>query len=209
MNLTVRLQILPAINITQSNKGIMKKLSTIIALCFLITACGNNGEAEAELDLHDAFFTNLSSLCGEWFTGQSTYPEDEDHALVGNVLRVHVAECDDDRIDVNLYRDGGETWHATWVVEQREAGLHLYHDHIGEKEYPEGEEPLTGYGGYADDKGTATVQYFPADQHTAEILPEAATNVWMMDMDLENGRFVYYLERHDEPRFRAEMTLDE
>lgn len=187
----------------------MKKLSIIVAFCFLISACGNNGESEAEVDFHDAFFSNLYGLCGEWFTGQSTFPDDDDHDLVGNVLRVHVAECDEDRIDLNLYRDGGDTWHATWIVTRQEPGLHLYHDHIGEKEYPEGEEPLTGYGGFADNSGTATVQYFPADEHTAEILPEAATNVWMIQMDLDNGRLVYYLERHDAPRFRAELTHDQ
>jgi hypothetical protein len=29
----------------------------------------------------------------------------------------------------------------------------------------------------------------------------------MMDMDLDAGTVVYYLERHGEPRFRAEMEL--
>lgn len=183
----------------------------LILSIFLITACGEEeirtdtiSEIEA-VSPHDEFFMNLSALCGESFTGTSTYPEDDDHVLVGTELRAHLSSCDDQSIHVDLIR-GGDTWHATWIVSKREGGLHLYHDHIGEKEYPEGEEPLTGYGGYADDRGSATTQYFPADDHTAEILPEAATNVWMMEMDLENGIFVYYLERHDEPRFRAELS---
>jgi hypothetical protein len=187
----------------------MKKLYSIVALCFLVAACGGNGDTSQTdveyQDVRDGFFANLAMHCGETFEGASTYPDDPDHDLVDTELRAHVAECDEDKIEINLYRDG-DTWHATWVLEYRENGLHLYHDHIGEKEYEEGEEPLTGYGGYADDRGTSTQQFFPADDHTADILPEASTNVWMMEMDLEAGTFVYYLERHDEPRFRAELS---
>lgn len=193
----------------------MKKTAYFAAAILLLSFASCNSEEETDIGVetsaenpHQEFFTNLSSLCGEIFTGQSTYPDNPEHDLVDTELRVHVAECTDQRIDVNLYRDS-DTWHATWILENREDGLHLYHDHIGEKEYPEGEEPLTGYGGYADDRGTGTLQYFPADEYTAEILPEAVTNVWMMDMDLENGVFVYYLERHSEPRFRAEVTLQQ
>lgn len=190
----------------------MKHTVTILALVFLLaaTACENDTDLTPQLPTdtpHQQFFANLFSLCGETFTGEATYPDDSDHALVDTELNVNISTCTPERIEVTLFRDG-DTWHATWILENREAGLHLYHDHIGDKEYPEGEEPLTGYGGYADDRGSATRQYFPADDHTAEILPEAATNVWMMDMDLENGTFVYYLERHDEPRFRAELSMN-
>ncbi|MFU8811459.1 MAG: hypothetical protein ACNA78_00755 [Balneolaceae bacterium] len=176
----------------------------------LFAACAEPDETGmvTDSDQTEAFFTNISELCGAWFSGQATFPDDPEHTLVATGLRVHVTECGDERIDLNLYRDGGDTWHATWILEMKDNGLHLYHDHIGEKEYPEGEEPLTGYGGYADVRGTSTVQYFPADDHTAEILPEAATNVWMMQLDLESGAFVYYLERNDEPRFRAEVYLE-
>jgi len=189
----------------------MKKFVTLLALSILFAACGGEGQTDLTPEVpaetpQELFFNNLLALCGEEFVGGSTYPEDDDHALVGTELRVHIETCTSDVINVNLFRDS-DTWHATWILEKRENGLHLYHDHIGDKDYPEGEEPLTGYGGYADGRGSATRQYFPADDHTAEILPEASTNVWMMDMDLENGIFVYYLERHDEPRFRAEVTL--
>ena len=185
----------------------------VVVLPFVLFACGADeprdpieDELLAEPTVHEQFFANLASLCGEQFTGASTFPDDDGHALVNTELNVFVETCAEDRIDVKLFRDG-DTWHATWILEMRDEGLHLYHDHIGDKEYPEGEEPNTGYGGFADMRGSATTQYFPADQNTADMLPEASTNVWMMDMDLENGEFVYYLERHEEPRFRAELTL--
>ncbi len=191
----------------------MKLLSVILLLSFLIASCGNDSAEqpmpadgyEVIASAQDLFFSNLSDLCDERFTGSSTYPDDDDHALVNTELNVHIRSCEEDRIEVDLFRDG-DTWHATWVLTMQDDGLHLYHDHIGDKDYPEGEEPLTGYGGFASDSGTGTMQLFPADSHTAQILPEAATNVWMMHMDLEEGRFIYYLERHDAPRFRAELT---
>ncbi|MCC5915353.1 MAG: hypothetical protein JJU46_13325 [Balneolaceae bacterium] len=187
----------------------MKFPTIILALIFVIASCAGNGDTELTPDLpaesaHEQFFSNLFSLCGEVFVGESTYPDDPEHDLVDTELRVNIETCTPERIAVNLFRDG-DTWHATWIIENREDGLHLYHDHIGDKEYEEGEEPLTGYGGYADDQGDATTQFFPADDHTAEILPEASTNVWMMSMNLEEESFIYYLERHNEPRFRAEV----
>jgi len=191
----------------------MKYLSVIVTVLFLFAACGDNdrtetaAETEHDQTAHDQFFANLSALCGETFSGESSYPDDPEHALVNTELRAHISSCEEEKIEIDLYRDT-DTWHATWVVEKRDDGLHLYHDHIGDKEYEEGEEPLTGYGGYADDRGSEYQQYFPADDHTAEILPEATTNVWMMEMDLDDGTFVYYLERHDQPRFRAQLSLD-
>lgn len=183
----------------------------ILLICFSIS-CSNEQESsdtsitETPIET-DSFFSNLSSLCGESFTGASTFPDEEDHVLVNTELNANITYCDDHKVVIDLYRDV-DTWHTSWVLEKRENGLHLYHDHIGEKEYPEGEEPLTGYGGYVDESDSATRVYFPADQATKEMLPEATTNVWMMEVDLENGKFVYSLERHQEPRFRAELFLN-
>jgi hypothetical protein len=191
---------------------IMKKSQYLIAaiLLLMFSACGGEDQTDLTPELprdtpQEAFFANLFSLCGETFVGESTFPDDPDHDLVDTELRATVETCTEEQIKVDFLRDGG-TWHATWVLEMREGGLHLYHDHIGEKEYEEGEEPLTGYGGYADERGSEYQQYFPADDYTSEILPEAATNVWMMEYDPENETFVYALERHQEPRFRAVLT---
>lgn len=57
----------------------------------------------------------------------------------------------------------------------------------------------------ANAKASEWIQYFPADEATAEMLPEAATNEWRMELDPENGVFVYALERHGKPRFRASL----
>jgi len=188
----------------------MKKLSLLTALVLLFTACGGEDETDLTPELpaetpQQQFFANLFSLCGETFEGESTFPDDDDHELVNTTLKATVETCTEEQIKIDFLRDE-DTWHATWILENREDGLHLYHDHIGDKVYEEDEEPLTGYGGYADDSGNEYQQYFPADEHTAEILPEASTNVWMMEYDPEEEILVYSLERDDEPRFRAELN---
>lgn len=187
----------------------MKTILTFsLVLLFTLAACSNDEQPPIEPETpHQAFISNLTSLCGETFVGASTYPDNPEHALVDTELRAHISQCEEGLVHVDLYRDG-DTWHATWIVSVKDNGLHLYHDHIGTKEYPEGEEPLTGYGGFADDRGSEFIQYFPADESTAEMLPEASTNEWRMEMDLQNGIFVYGLERHNEPRFRAELYLN-
>ncbi|MGM0739317.1 MAG: hypothetical protein ACQETM_09190 [Bacteroidota bacterium] len=189
------------------------------AIMFLGLGACSDEQPEPEhvyppVDLHQtaltmnqiAFFENVSRFCGETFIGESTFPENDDHVLVGTELRAHLSECDERIIRIELYR-GGDYWHGAWVLEQRDDGLHLFHDHLGEVRSMEdlGDDEAHGYGGYATDSGSATRQYFAADDATAEILPEAATNVWMLELEPENERFIYYLERHDEPRFRAEF----
>jgi hypothetical protein len=192
----------------------MNKLIPVITFCVLLAACGGNGNSDVTTetdyeDMGDAFFATIATLCGETFSGASTFPDNPDHPLVDTELRVHISSCDDEIIRMDLYRDM-DTWHGAWVLERRDEGLHLYHDHLGDirTEDDLGQGDYTGYGGYADDRGTATRQYFPADEVTGDIIPEAVTNVWMMEVDLENEAFIYYLERHDEPRFRAELTRD-
>lgn len=188
----------------------MKKLNELILVMFLLTACAGEETTELTPDLpadtpQEEFFAHLFALCGETFIGEATYPDDPDHTLVDTELKATISTCTEEMIEIDLVR-GGDTWHTAWVLEKRDEGLHLFHDHIGDKQYEEGEEPLTGYGGYASNEGNSTAQYFPADGHTAEIIPEAETNVWMMELDPENETFVYYLERNDEPRFRAELS---
>ena len=191
----------------------MKKIYPLFLVLFLLTSCGGEESTELTPDLpadtaQDEFFANLFSLCGETFIGESTFPDEPDHVLVDTELKATISTCTEEIIEIDLVR-GGDTWHTTWILEKRDEGLHLYHDHIGDNEYEEGEEPDTGYGGYANDEGSGTIQYFPADDETAEMLPEAETNVWMMELDMENQTLVYDLQRHDEPRFRAELEMIE
>ena len=185
----------------------MKNTVSVTLIVFLLMSVASCSDNDEQADAHSAFFDNLSALCGETFTGEASYPDDPDHPLVATELRTYLSSCDEDMIRIELYRDS-DYWHGAWVLEKRHDGLHLFHDHLGDERTEEdlGENDSHGYGGYADDRGSATRQHFPADDVTAQMIPEAATNVWMMELDLEDGIFTYYLERHDEPRFRAELS---
>lgn len=190
----------------------MKYLAILIFPYFIMSSCGGEEKTERKTQTaaessSDLFFNNLLSLCDETFVGESTFPDDSEHVLVDTELRAHISGCETGKVEIDLYRDG-DTWHTTWVLEKRVEGLHLYHDHTGDQEKDElGEDHLTGYGGYADEHGSSTHQLFPADEYTAEILPEAASNVWSMEFDPDSGNLIYYLERHSSPRFRAVLTL--
>jgi hypothetical protein len=187
-------------------------IALVIMSVILISSCGQPQSTPEPIAVtpHDAFFQNLTDLCGATFIGASTYPDNPDHPLVDTELRTHISQCTDDMVRIELIRDG-DYWHGAWVLEKRPEGLHLFHDHLGEVRTMEdlGEDDFHGYGGYANDSGTALRQHFPADAITAEIIPAAATNEWMMELDLENGTFVYYLERHQAPRFRAVLHKQE
>lgn len=200
----------------------MKQLwqfSLILVLGLLLVKCGESEEQPPddvppvdEVDSQRAFLNNLASMCGVELTGEGTYPDIEDqpdHDLLGVDLNIDFTICEEDEVHIDLYRD--EYWHGTWIVEMREDGLHLFHDHLGDEREEEdlGEGDYHGYGGYADDRGNSYRQYFAADEVTAEMIPDAETNVWMMEVDLEAQQFIYYLERHEEPRFRAEFDMAE
>lgn len=179
----------------------------IIIATFIFNACGERSEEPVmqTLSPQDAFFETVSALCGQSFIGEGTYPTDQpDHELIDVELRLIVESCTDDEIRMPLH--AGDDRSRTWVITKTEDGLLLKHDH----RYPDGTpHDLTNYGGYANDEGSAFRQYFEADQETAEMLPEASTNVWMMDVSISDQVLTYYLERHDEPRFRAEIDLSQ
>jgi hypothetical protein len=194
-------------NISNLKQAYLRETKFIVALClivFSLSAC----TGKTSFTEQDLFFDQLSALCGQVFEGQSTFPEAEDHPLVGTPLRTEVNECSESMVRIELIRDG-DYWHGAWVIEKRPEGLHLFHDHLGEKRTMEdlGEDDYHGYGGYANSAGNSTAQYFEADSYTAELIPAAATNVWMIEIGEDGNSFIYSLERNQQPRFRAEFFL--
>ncbi|HMB40566.1 MAG TPA: hypothetical protein VKM37_01230 [Balneolaceae bacterium] len=177
-------------------------------LFFLIAACSGESETDLTPQLEadtpqEEFFANLFELCGETFSGEATYPDDPDHELVGVELSATIDTCTEEEIRVSF--SAGEDESRNWIFTRSEEGLHLRHEH----QNPDGSaQEETGYGGFANDEGSSTTQYFPADEETSEMIPEASTNVWMVEIQPETGEMVYYLERNDKPRFRAELALN-
>ena len=150
------------------------------------------------------FFENLKKLCGATYKGATEFPRDPDHPLaVGKELTIRFASCSEDEIRIPLH--AGEDKSRTWILTLRDGKLLLKHDHRHPDGTPAGQ---TNYGGWATDDGTAERQHFAADDETAKLIPEAATNVWTMEIDAEKGQFTYSLERNNAPRYKAVFRLD-
>lgn len=159
------------------------------------------GCQEKPRNAQQMFFDNLSALCGQTFSGASTYPDDPAHDFAGQLLVAAFNDCQSDEIRIQF--DVGEDRSRTWVITQTDQGLLLKHDHRHADGTP---DEITNYGGWANDQGGPWQQYFPADAETAALIPAAATNVWMFHYDPQSGILTYDLTRHGQPRYQAKLT---
>ena len=155
-----------------------------------------------QLETQKAFFNNLRRMCGKQFEGETNFPQNADHPMVGKKLVMSVRTCTDKEIRIPF--QVGEDKSRTWILTLGAQGLVLKHDH----RHPDGTpDQITMYGGAAAINGTAYLQRFPADPFTTKLIPEAATNVWTLQIIPEKQEFMYYLERNNQPRYRALFNL--
>jgi hypothetical protein len=125
----------------------------------------------------EAFWAALLAHCGNAYEGEvsdvTPYYAD---GVVGRRAVIHFLDCSEDRIHVPFHLDDNHS--RNWIVTRVGGTLRLKHDHRN----PDGtEEAISQYGGDAPVPGLATRQIFPADGHTAEILPDRADNFWFLD----------------------------
>jgi hypothetical protein len=165
-------------------------LSLLLGLSLASTAQQDNH--------HKAFFENLKKMCGQQLEGETVFPQNADHPLVGKRLVMKVGPCTTNEVRIPF--DVAEDKSRTWIVTLTDQGLLFKHDHRHEDGTP---DKITMYGGWATTNGTALVQRFPADAETTKLIPEAGTNVWTLEMVLDKPQFVYSLERNNAPRYKA------
>jgi hypothetical protein len=166
------------------------------------TALGDASAASTQLKTQVAFFENLKKLCGQQFEGKTVFPEDNVHPLAGKKLTISVETCREKEIHIPFRV--GEDKSRTWILTLTAEGLLFKHDHRHADGTP---DKVTMYGGLAAPSGTPYMQSFPADAETVRLIPEAATNIWTIQLDPEKQKFRYYLERHKEPRYEAVFDL--
>lgn len=172
----------------------MSKLLTTLIFTALLASCSHKTS--------HGFFNQFSQYCGQSFEGKSVFPDDPGVDFAGKKLIMHVAECSDSEIRVPF--KVGENTSRTWVISQTNKGLLLKHDHRHADGTP---DKITMYGGYANAQSTALVANFEADKDTASMLPEAKTNVWTLSFDNQNKQFIYSLQRHNKPRYKAVFDI--
>ena len=155
-----------------------------------------------QLKTQKAFFKNLRKMCGQRFEGTTDFPQNADHPMVGKKLVMSVGPCTGKEIRIPF--QVGEDKSRTWIITLGDKGLLFKHDH----RHPDGTpDQITMYGGWAAPSGTSHLQRFPADPDTVKLIPEAATNVWTLQIIPEKQQFMYYLERNNQPRYRAYFDL--
>lgn len=167
------------------------RIAALLAVLFV--SCSTTGSAPP-------LWTALQSLCGRAFEGkmvEGTAPSDAE--IGAQRLVMHVRSCTANEIRIPFH--AGENRSRTWVLTRTEAGLRLKHDHRHEDGSP---DAVTQYGGDATDVSTRSVD-FPADAHTASLIPAAATNIWTVAVD-PRRTFTYALRREGR-RFRVEFDL--
>ena len=146
------------------------------------------------------FFTNLRKLCGTQLEGVTEFPQDPKHDFAGKKLVMSVQTCSDTEIRIP-FRVGDDT-SRTWIISLSDQGLLLKHDHRHADGTP---DKVTMYGGWSAPGGTAMQQRFAADDETAKLIPDAATNVWTLTIGQGGNDFTYALERHGQPRYKATL----
>jgi hypothetical protein len=173
----------------------------LLTLGFSLLGCQSiRGDRADSID-HHLFLQNIAGLEGRAFEGSVDPSQTPGNTFAGERLVIHVLEAGTHSARIALHV--GEDRSRVWVLTRPRPGeLHLRHDHRDPDGTP---HEVTDYGGFAAPDGTPLRQRFPADAHTARLIPEAATNVWTME--LTDEQFVYALTRHGEPRFRAVFDL--
>jgi hypothetical protein len=131
------------------------------------------------------FWNELNALCGKAYAGTVINSPANDTVFKDQMLIMHVRSCSKDVIRVPF--NVGNNRSRTWVFTKVAGGIQLKHDHRHEDGK---EDSVTQYGGTTSNTGSSTLQMFPADQHTVNILPAAATNVWWVE--LVAGKFFTY-----------------
>ena len=173
-----------------------------LLLWLAVGACAGSPSPGALAEEQEAFWSALGALCGEAFEGEVREAPPGDTSFTDRRLVMQVRECGRDEIRIPFHV--GEDRSRTWVITRTPAGLRLKHDHRHEDGT---EDEVTQYGGDTRGPGTATRQEFPADAHTAELIPVAATNVWTVGIEPDR-EFVYALRREGtDRRFRLVFDL--
>ncbi len=151
----------------------------ILAL-FALGACSTMDETPKPTD---AFFQNMSDLCGKSFAGTLAAGDAGDASFANADMRAHVRECG--AREIRIAFDVGEDRSRTWIVTRTDSGLRLKHRHM----LKDGtEDPVSQYGGDTIQSGTAMRQEFPADAYSkAMFTKEGRTvsnaNVWAFEIE--------------------------
>ncbi len=165
-------------------------MSFILISCL---ACRSQKSATSEgIKLHqnqETFWKELQQLCGNAYEGTVIAAPANDTVFKNKKLLMHVRTCNENIIRIPFVV--GNDRSRTWVLTKNTDKLLLKHDH----RHKDGSaDSVTMYGGYTTNSGTTTMQIFPANLETTNLLPAAVGNVWWIEL-LPGKSFTYNLRR--------------
>lgn len=158
----------------------MKYIVFIIALIAIHTNAQQSNGAEQ-------FWKNLKKHCGNSYEGMVIEAPAND-SFRAHKLIMHLRSCNDSLIKIPFFV--GEDKSRTWVLSLIDDKIQLKHDHRHQDGTP---DKVTQYGGLASNSGSPSIQVFPANQETANLISYATTNVWWITLD--ETSFTYNLRR--------------
>lgn len=135
---------------------------------------------------NDAFWSKLQTHSGKAYKG--TLTEGRADALTKGEMVMHVRFTSDSVIKIPFFV--GDDRSRTWVLKRQNGKILLKHDHRHEDGTP---DKVTQYGGWTPNSGSPRMQFFPADEETAKLLPSSASNIWWITID--DQFFTYNLRR--------------
>jgi hypothetical protein len=136
----------------------------------------------------DKFMENLKKHCGKAYEGTITAGGREGDGFTGQKLVMRVISCSENQVKIPFFV--GENKSRTWILTQKGTGLELKHDHRHEDGT---DDKVTMYGGTTSNTGSASLQFFPADQFTCDMIDYACGNVWWITLD--DTKYTYNLRR--------------
>lgn len=145
--------------------------------------------AQEQKVANDVFWSTLKKHCGKAYEGKIITGGKKGDGFTGERLVMHVNYCSDNEIQIPF--NVGENRSRTWILKKTNTGLiQLKHDH---RKKDGSSDKVTMYGGTSTNKGTETMQIFPADEETKQLISYAFSNVWWITID--KNKFTYNLLR--------------
>lgn len=135
------------------------------------------------------FWDQLQQHCGKAYAGEIVAGGKEGDGFTGEKLIMHVRRCKEKELRIPFFV--GKDKSRTWVLTLDDNNLILLkHDH---RLVDGTEDKVTQYGGKTTNTGLSNIQFFPADQETADLIAYASTNTWWITLD--DTSFTYNLRR--------------
>lgn len=172
----------------------MKTLLTTVALLSLSALTFAQEQSASRI-----FFEKIKHHCNKSYEGRVTAGAGDD-AFSQSRLVMHVRSCEENRIRIPFFV--GDDRSRTWVLTYENDRILLKHDHRHEDG---SEDKVTQYGGWTPNAGSDSLQFFPADVFTSELISYAAHNVWWITIN--ENEFTYNLRRIGSERLFS-VTFD-